>query len=102
MPVLGLTSGKEMNLSKKQYEALMGRREPFIGGLMMEVYDEEKMSLGKVRTDSIEYIAPDDSPLLSDERPGSELVYKCSVVGCGKVFSHASSLSRHKVREHKD
>ena len=102
MPVLGLTSGKEMNLSKKQYEALMGRREPFIGGLMMEVYDEEKMSLGKVRTDSIEYIVPDNSLLLTDSRPGSESAYECPVPGCGNVFSHSSSLSRHKVREHKD
>ena len=100
MPVLGLTSGKEMNLSRKQYDALMSRREPFIGGLMMEVYDEEKMSLGKVRTDSIEYIAPDDSPLLSDERPGSEPGYECPVPGCGKVFSHSSSLSRHKAKDH--
>ena len=99
MPVLGLTSGKEMNLSRKQYDALMNRREPFISG-MMEVYDEDKVALAKVKSDCIEYIVPDDSPLLSDERPGSELVYKCSVVGCGKVFSHASSLSRHKAKDH--
>jgi len=99
MPVLGLTSGKEMNLSRKQYDALMNRREPFISG-MMEVYDEDKVALAKVKSDCIEYIAPDDSPLLSDERPGSELVYKCSVVGCGKVFSHASSLSRHRAKDH--
>ena len=102
MPVLGLKSGKEMNLSKKQYLALMTRREPFIGGLMMEVYDEEKMSLGKVRTDSIEYIVPDDSLLLTDSRPESATAYKCPVRGCKKTFSHSSSLSRHKVREHKD
>jgi hypothetical protein len=101
MPVLGLTSGKEMNLSKKQYDALMNRREPFISG-MMEVYDQEKMSLGKVRTDSIEYILPDNSLLLTDSGPGSEPAYECPVPGCGKVFSHTSSLSRHKSREHKD
>jgi hypothetical protein len=100
MPVLGLKSGKEIRLSKKQYEALMGRREPFIGGLLMELYNEDKVALAKVKSDCIEYIAPDDSPLLSDERPGSELVYKCSVVGCGKVFSHASSLSRHRAKDH--
>ena len=99
MPVLGLISGKEMNLSRKQYEALMTRREPFISG-MMEVYDEDKVCLGKVRSDCIEYIVPDDSPLLSDERPGSEPIYKCPVPGCGKVFSHSSSLSRHKAKDH--
>jgi hypothetical protein len=101
MPVLGLTSGKEIRLSKKQYDALMNRREPFISG-MMEVYDEDKVPLGKIKSDCIEFIAPDDSPLLSDERPGSESTYECPVPGCGKVFSHSSSLSRHKVREHKD
>ena len=102
MPVLGLKSGKEIRLSKKQYDALMTRREPFIGGLLMEVYDQEKMSLGKVRTDSIEYIVPDNSLLLTDSRPGSESTYECPVPGCTKVFSHASSLARHKSREHKD
>ena len=100
MPFLGLTSGKEMNLSRKQYDALMGRREILIGGAMMEVYDEEKMPLGKVRTDSIEYIVPDNSLLLTDHRPGSESSYECPV--CGKVFSHSSSLSRHKNKDHKD
>ena len=101
MPVLGLTSGKEMNLSKKQYDALMNRREPFNSG-MMEVYDEGKVPLGKVKSDCIEYILPDNSLLLTDSRPGSEPTYECPVPGCGKVFSHSSSLSRHKVREHKD
>jgi len=100
MPVLGLTSGKEMNLSKKQYDALMSRREAFIGGVMMEVYDEEKAPLGKVRADSIEYIVPDNSLLLTDHRPGSESSYECPVPGCGKVFSHSSSLSRHKAKDH--
>ena len=99
MSVLGLTSGKEIRLSKKQYDALMSRREPFIGGLMMEVYDEDKVPLGKVRTDSIEYILPDNSLLLADNRVG-EPVYKCPVSGCGKVFSHSSSLSRHKGKDH--
>ena len=100
MPVLGLKSGKEIRLSKKQYDALMTRREPFIGGLLMEVYDQEKMSLGKVRTDSIEYILPDNSLLLTDSGPGSEPAYECPVPGCGKVFSHSSSLSRHKAKDH--
>jgi len=98
MPVLGLTSGKEMNLSRKQYEALMGRREPFIGGLMIELYNQEKMPLGKVRTDSIEYMVPDNSLLLSDNRSGSEPAYECP--GCGKLFRHRSSLSRHKAKDH--
>ena len=99
MPALGLTSGKEIRLSKKQYDALMNRREPFISG-MMEVYDEDKVPLGKIKSDCIEFIAPDDSPLLSDERPGSESTYECPVPGCGKVFSHSSSLSRHKAKDH--
>lgn len=102
MPILGLTSGREIKLSKRQYDALMSRREAFIGGVMLEVYDEEKMPLGKVRTDSIEYIAPDNSILLTDQYPGSATTYECPVPGCGKVFSHASSLSRHKTRDHKD
>ena len=102
MPVLGLKSGKEMNLSKKQYDALMSRREVLIADVMMELYNAQKMPLGKVRSDSIEYILPDNSPLLSDERPGSEPIYKCSVTGCGKVFSHSSSLSRHKAKDHQD
>ena len=86
-------------MSKKQYDALMNRREPFISG-MMEVYDEEKVPLGKVRTDSIEYILPDNSLLLTDSRPGPESTYECPVPGCGKVFSHSSSLSRHKAKDH--
>ena len=100
MPVLGLKSGKEMNLSKKQYEALMTRREPFIGGLMVELYSEDKVALAKVKSDCIEFIAPDDSPLLTDSQPGSESTYECPVPGCGKVFSHSSSLSRHKAKDH--
>jgi len=102
MPVLGLASGKEMNLSRKQYDALMSRREPFIGGVLMEVYDEEKVPLGKVRSDSIEYILPDNTLLLTNSQPGSATTYKCPAPGCTKVFSHASSLARHKTREHKD
>jgi len=98
MPVLGLTSGKEMNLSKKQYDAFMSRREPFISGLLMELYNEDKVPLGKVRTDSIEYIVPDDSLLLTDSRPGSEPAYECP--GCGKLFRHRSSLSRHRAKDH--
>ena len=99
MPALGLTSGKEIRLSKKQYDALMNRREPFISG-MMEVYDEDKVPLGKVKSDCIEYILPDNSLLLTDSGPGSESTYECPVPGCGKVFSHSSSLSRHKAKDH--
>jgi len=100
MPILGLKSGKEMNLSKKQFDALMSRREPFIGGVLMEVYDEEKVALGKVRTDSIEYVLPDNSPLLTDSHPGSEPIYECPVPECGKLFRHRSSLSRHRAKDH--
>ena len=99
MPALGLISGKEIRLSKKQYNALMNRREPFISG-MMEVYDEDKVALAKVKSDCIEYIVPDDSPLLSDERPGSEPAYECPEPGCGKLFRHRSSLSRHRAKDH--
>jgi len=99
MPALGLTSGKEIRLSKKQYDALMNRREPFISG-MMEVYDEDKVPLGKIKSDCIEYIVPDKSLLLTDSWPGSESTYECPVPGCGKVFSHSSSLSRHKAKDH--
>jgi hypothetical protein len=100
MPVLGLKSGKEIRLSKKQYEALMTRREPFIGGLMMEIYDQDKVPLGKIKSDCIEYISPDNSLLLTDSWPGPEPTYECPVPGCGKVFSHSSSLSRHKAKDH--
>jgi len=100
MPVLGLKSGKEMNLSKKQFDALMSRREVLIADVMMELYNQEKIPMGKVRTDSIEFIIPDDSLLLTDSQSGSEPIYKCPVEGCGKMFSHSSSLSRHKAKDH--
>lgn len=69
MPILGLTSGKTIKISKKQYDAFMNRREAYIGGVMIEVYDENKKPLGKIKTDCIEFISPDDSKVFANEVP---------------------------------
>lgn len=69
MPILGLTSGKQIKLSKNQYAAFMKRREAYMGGVLIEVYDENKNPVGKIKTDCIEFVAPDNSPEFSDIKP---------------------------------
>jgi len=80
MPILGLTSGKQVKLSKKQYEAFMNRREAYIGGVLIEVYDEDKKPVGKIKTDCIEFVAPDDSPEFENVKPFNPPVVNPPVV----------------------
>ena len=101
MAYLGLSSGRIMEISEVQYQSFMKRREGFAGGLMFEIQDEEKKPLGKVKLDCIEFVAAEGSPILVDHSSSeSGTVHKCPVEGCGKVFSHSSSLSRHKAKDH--
>lgn len=67
MPILGLTSGKQVKLSQKQFEALMRRREAYIGGVLIELYDENKKPIGKIKADCIEFVAPDNSPAFENK-----------------------------------
>lgn len=57
-----MKSGTTVDITDRQYEGLMNRREPFPEGMMMEVYDTMKKPFGKINMQAIEYIAPSDSP----------------------------------------
>jgi len=67
MPVMGLTSGKKIKLSERQFGYMMTKREIYIAGGFIDIYDEDKKVVGRVKTDAIEYIAPDDSPMITDK-----------------------------------
>lgn len=69
MPILGLTSGVIVKISKMQFESLMKQRTPLIEGMMVEIYDENKKPIGKVRQNAIEFVAPDDSPCFIPMKP---------------------------------
>ncbi|MBC8466686.1 MAG: C2H2-type zinc finger protein [Deltaproteobacteria bacterium] len=99
MGYLGLTSGRVIKISDAQFQSFMKRREALIGGIMFEIQDEEKRVLGKVNLNAIEFVAPEGSSSLAGHSSGPAATHECSV--CGKAFSHASSLSRHKRRSHK-
>jgi hypothetical protein len=76
MPILGLSSGKAINLSKKQYEALMTQRTPIVGDIMLTIYDEDKKMVGKVKSSCIELLFPDDSLFVSDKVPFNTMKIK--------------------------
>ena len=61
MPIIGLASGIKVKCSQQQYDSFMKRREPYMDGAFVQLHDENRNPVGKIRPAFIEYIAPDNS-----------------------------------------
>jgi hypothetical protein len=61
MPIIGLSSGLKIKCSQQQYKAFMKRREPYIEGAFIELHDDDRNPVGKIKPSFIEFVCPDNS-----------------------------------------
>ena len=66
MPIIGLASGLRIKCSQQQFKALTTNRSPYAEGQMIDLQDENRKPVGKIKASSIEYVAPDNSSYFGD------------------------------------